>query len=72
MVGDATKVTVFLGYSLLDGSHRTLTVLAIPSMILAVAMGRKLNRRLGEKGYAALFWTVMAGYSLRLVFLRLV
>ena len=36
-------------------------------MILATALGRRLNRSLGERGYAAVFWVVIGGYGVRLV-----
>ena len=36
-------------------------------MLVATFTGRRLNRAVGERGYAVLFWTVMCGYSLRLV-----
>ncbi len=67
LVGDATKTAVFAGGQLLSGSAVVLAVLALPLMLLATFGGRKINHAIGEAGYSALFWTVMAGYTARLV-----
>jgi len=40
---------------------------AVPLMVLATFSGRRINRDIGERGYTWLFWSVMAGYTLRLV-----
>lgn len=67
LVGDATKTAVFAEGQLLGREAVTVAVLAIPLMFLATLTGRKINRSLGEKGYTGLFWTVMAGYTVRLL-----
>jgi hypothetical protein len=36
-------------------------------MIAATYTGRRINHSIGESGYTILFWTVMAGYTLRLL-----
>jgi len=36
-------------------------------MVGSTLLGRSLNRRLGERGYALMFWSVTAGYAGRLV-----
>ena len=67
LVGDATKTAVFAEAQLLDRSAVVLAVLAIPLMIVATFGGRRINHAIGERGYSILFWTVMAGYTVRLI-----
>lgn len=65
--GDATKVLVFTDGELLGGGEYLLALAAVPLMVLGTGVGRRINRRAGERLFAGLFWTVMAGYSVRLV-----
>jgi uncharacterized membrane protein YfcA len=67
LAGDLMKTAVFANASLLDESSWRAMLWAIPLMPLAAFVGWRLNRRIGERAFAALFWTVMAGYSLRLI-----
>ena len=67
LAGDLTKVGVFAEAELLDRSSGMLTLAAIPLMLVGTALGRRLNRSVGERGFAVMFWTVMTGYSIRLV-----
>ncbi len=67
LVGDVTKTAVFADAQLLDSSAVQLALLAVPLMIVATFGGRRINRSIGERGYTALFWTVMAGYTVRLL-----
>jgi uncharacterized membrane protein YfcA len=67
LVGDATKSAVFAEAQLLDGAAVMLAVLAVPLMVVATFTGRTINRSIGERGYSMLFWTVMGGYTLRLL-----
>ncbi len=67
LAGDATKAMVFTQSGLLNQDHLLLAMLLIPVMVVCTLAGRKLNQQVGEKGYAILFWTVMAGYTARLV-----
>ena len=67
LFGDATKVAVFAEAQLLDGSALLIAVMAVPLMVIATFGGRKINHAIGETGYSALFWTVMAGYTMRLI-----
>jgi uncharacterized protein len=67
LFGDATKAAVFAEAELLDGSALILAVAAVPLMVISTLGGRRINRRLGERGYTGLFWSVMAGYTARLV-----
>jgi hypothetical protein len=67
LVGDATKTAVFTEAQLLGGDSFTLAVFAVPLMLVATFTGRRINRRIGERGYTYLFWGVMTGYTVRLV-----
>ncbi len=67
LVGDATKSSVFTEAGLLTASAYRLAALAIPLMIGASLLGRHVNRRLGERGFAGLFWGVMVAYTGRLL-----
>jgi hypothetical protein len=44
-----------------------MAAIAIPLMAGGTAVGRRLNSRVGERGFAVLFWSVMTGYSIRLL-----
>lgn len=66
LAGDATKTVVFTEAGLLTGDSLTVTILAIPLMLIATFTGRRVNFSIGERGYSHLFWAVMAGYTLRL------
>lgn len=65
--GDAAKTVVFAEAQLLGSSSVTIALLAFPLMILSTFAGRSINYSIGEKGYTMLFWTVMGGYTLRLL-----
>jgi len=67
LVGDATKTAVFTEAQLLGGDSYTLAAFAIPLMLVATFTGRRINRRIGERGYTFLFWGVMTGYTVRLL-----
>lgn len=67
LVGDAIKASVFGEAGLLTASAYTMAALAIPLMLAASMLGRHLNLRLGERGFARLFWAVMTAYTARLV-----
>lgn len=63
--GDATKTAVYTDAALLDTNSFLLAAVAIPLMAAGTATGRLLNARVGERGFALLFWSVMTGYSIR-------
>ena len=65
--GDATKVAVFTDSRLLGPGAFALAAMAVPLMAAGTAIGRHLNGRIDERGFAVLFWSVMTGYSVRLV-----
>jgi uncharacterized membrane protein YfcA len=67
LAGDLTKTGIFAGAGLLDASAGALVIMTVPLMMLGTALGRRLNRSLGERGFAVMFWTVMTGYTIRLV-----
>lgn len=68
LAGDAAKAATFAGGALFNGEMGLLFVLALPLTPLAVCLGRLINRRLGERAYQGVFWTVMLGYAARLAF----
>ncbi len=65
--GDATKTAIYTDAALLDANSFLLAGVAIPLMAAGTAAGRLLNERVGERGFAVLFWSVMTGYSIRIV-----
>jgi len=65
--GDATKTAIYTDASLLDADSFLLAAIAVPLMAAGTATGRLLNQRVGERGFAVLFWTVMTGYSIRIL-----
>lgn len=67
--GDMTKAIVFSQGELLDTTAWHIVLASLPFMPLASLMGRQINRQIGERAYAVLFWTVMAGYTVRLAWL---
>lgn len=66
LAGDLTKSGIFAEAGLLDRSSLTVLVAAIPLMVGGTALGRRFNRDVGERGFAIVFWSVMAGYTVRL------
>lgn len=65
--GDATKTAVYTDAALLDTDSFLLAAVAVPLMAAGTATGRRLNERVGERGFAVLFWSVMTGYSIRIL-----
>jgi uncharacterized protein len=66
LVGDATKTAIWTEASLIPASAYLLALAAVPLMFAATLVGRRLNSRLGERGFTGLFWLVMVGYTARL------
>ncbi len=64
--GDATKTAIFAEADLLGRTSILIALAAIPLMILGTWTGSTVNGRAGEQLFAVLFWTVMAGYTVRL------
>jgi uncharacterized membrane protein YfcA len=67
LAGDAVKAGVFADAGLLDGTSVRLALAAVPLMLVATFAGRRFATAIGENGYRWLFWTVMAGYGIRLI-----
>ncbi len=67
LFGDVTKTAIYTEAQLLSGRSFQLACVAVPLMIGSTLVGRSLNRRLGERGYAVMFWSVTAGYTGRLL-----
>ena len=59
--GDATKTAIFADAQLLSRSSVLLAAAAVPLMLLGTWTGSSVNERAGERSFAVLFWTVMAG-----------
>ena len=66
LTGDATKVGVYASSGLLVSQQFRLALFAIPVMAASTWVGRRINSRLGERGYTVLFWGVLTGYVARL------
>lgn len=64
--GDATKTAIFAEAELLGRTSLLIAAAAVPLMVAGTWTGSTINRKAGEKTFAVLFWTVMAGYSIRL------
>lgn len=69
LAGDATKTAVFVEARIIGTNAAVLAFLTIPLMFVSTFVGRRINRTLGERGYSALFWSVMTGYTIRLLVL---
>jgi uncharacterized protein len=67
LAGDATKAAVYATGGLLQSSSLVLLAGLLPVMLASTFFGRYLNKQVGERGYAVLFWVVMGGYSMRLL-----
>lgn len=67
LAGGAMKTAIFANAGLLNRTSWLLVLFSIPLMLLATIAGRHLDRRMGERVYAALFWAVITGYSARLL-----
>lgn len=67
LVGDVAKTAVWTGTSLITASGYLLALAAVPLMIASTYLGKRLNSSIGEAGYTWLFWSVMGGYTARLI-----
>jgi len=65
--GDATKTAIFAEAQLLGRTSVLTALAAVPLMALGTWSGSTFNQKAGEKAFAVLFWTVIAGYSVRLL-----
>jgi hypothetical protein len=68
LVADVAKATVYVRASLIDQTSWTIAGWAFLLTPFAVAVGYRLNQRIGEPAYRLVFWLVMFGYSVRLAF----
>lgn len=67
-VADLTKTAVFAEAGLLSPLAWQVGLMAMPLMLISTFGGRHFTQLVGEKGYARLFWMVIGGYALRLMF----
>ena len=68
LVSDVVKGSVYLRAGLVDRDAWVVVLACVLLMPLATLTGRRINRQVGEVAYSGLFWTVMMGYTLRLLF----
>jgi len=66
--GDVTKTAIFADAALLNSTSWLLVLGALLIMPLAAIAGRQLNTKLGAQVHNVVFWAVMGGYTLRLLF----
>ena len=66
LVNDLTKAGVFVEAGLITTSTAALILPALPLTLLGTWAGRRINIAISERLFAAYFWSVMAGYALRL------
>jgi uncharacterized protein len=67
LVADVVKAGVYLNAALLDSQMMHLAAWTIPLVPFTAALGYRLNRDMGERAFRVLFWSVMLGYSFRLL-----
>ncbi len=66
-IGDLVKASIFSKANLIEKEHWLLVLILIPLMPIATFTGRKINRAAGQQYFDYLFWTVIAGYAIRLL-----
>lgn len=67
LLNDLTKTTVFVNGGLLDRTGLLIVLAAIPLMLLGTYLGYSNTSRMSERIFAGVFWTVMMGYSARVI-----
>ena len=67
LIGDITKTAIWTEASLIGTNGYLLALACVPLMVGATFLGRRINQSVGERGFTGLFWTVMVGYTARLV-----
>ena len=66
LVADALKVELFATAGIFDTVDMTVVLLALPVMPVAAWIGRRVNQRMDETAFRWIFWSVVAGYTLRM------
>ena len=67
LVADALKVELFASAGILQQSHVETLLVALPMMPIGAWLGRAVNRRIDEGMFRWTFWTVVGGYTMRMV-----
>jgi len=67
LVADALKVELFASAGLLANIDLTVILVLVPVMPVGAWVGRSINRRMGEAAFRWVFWSVVGGYTLRMV-----
>lgn len=66
LVTDVLKVQVFASAGLFDEVGLATLLVALPVMPVAAWVGRGVNARFTEESFRWVFWTVVAGYTVRM------
>ncbi len=67
LVADVLKVEFFASAGLLADVDVRTVALALPMMPVSAWVGREVNRRVDESAFRWIFWTVVGGYTMRMV-----
>jgi uncharacterized membrane protein YfcA len=67
MTADALKVELFATAGLLDNVELEVILIAVPVMPVAAWLGRAVNQRVDETAFRWIFWSVVGGYTMRMV-----
>jgi uncharacterized membrane protein YfcA len=68
LVSDSTKAAIYLSNYEFVNFPTVIVLYSILIMPVATWLGRNLNQKLSEKAYDALFYCVLSGYLVRLIF----
>lgn len=67
LVADALKVELFATAGIFETIDLTVVLFAAPVMPVAAWIGRSVNRHIDETAFRWIFWSVVGGYTLRMV-----
>lgn len=67
LVADGLKVELFASAGILRDIHVATLLVALPMMPVGAWLGRAINRRITEDAFRWVFWTIVGGYTLRMV-----
>jgi uncharacterized protein len=66
LIADVFKVEVFASAGLLDNMNFATLALVLPMMPVAAWVGRYVNGRMNEEAFRWVFWSIVAGYTIRM------
>lgn len=67
LVADAVKIELFADAGYLADLNTAVLLGALPMMPVGAWTGRAINRRINERQFRWVFWTVVGGYNLRML-----